>query len=406
MAMIEAVEDVFALPDASWISEVQSAFARPDKDAKPVSCGRRFFCRTGPASPGTAFARAAEVAARRTIAVRSTAAFVALAATSPSGLSMGFYTVVDVGNGYSTGSDQFELGTFSPTFALLEDVAPGAATLRVPRSPDDWFGREVPPELLTGSAARIGDEILRIDRVEPGMTSDLNENGSLILQPFWAVTVGRGCCDTVPAAHAAGSLLWCADVHQDYGFDEREFAAGMTARVKALVRTGAGTLPKSRAPASVLPLTGRAARPYPPATVKLNGQLFPATIQRNVPLAISWAHRDRIAQADLLVDWLAPSTGPEEGVTCDLQIYGGDAPETLAPRKTVTGLTGTSYAWMDEDAPGRLAVPAAALLQKPPAQRRLPSAGSAQRSLQLPEIRLDLPTRTVFGIAFKTDVFL
>jgi hypothetical protein len=68
-------------------------------------------------------------------------------------LSMGFYTVVDVGNGYSTGSDQFELGTFSSTFALPEDVQ----NIRA-------FGKEGAEAGLEGAATVINDRLEELRR--------------------------------------------------------------------------------------------------------------------------------------------------------------------------------------------------------------------------------------------------
>lgn len=63
----------------------------------------------------------------------------------------------------------------------------------------------------------------------------------------------------------------------------------------------------------------RAARPYPPGDVKLNGQRYPQEITGD--LEITWAHRDRLLQADNLIDTLQPSVGPEPGTTYAVELY-------------------------------------------------------------------------------------
>jgi hypothetical protein len=67
-------------------------------------------------------------------------------------------------------------------------------------------------------------------------------------------------------------------------------------------------------------------------------------------LAVTWSHRDRIIQADQLIDTTQGNIGPEIGVTYRLRIYSPDG--TL--RRTYSGITGTSqtYALANEIADG------------------------------------------------------
>ena len=57
-------------------------------------------------------------------------------------------------------------------------------------------------------------------------------------------------------------------------------------------------------------------------------------------VVVSWAHRDRLTQADQLIDTLAGDIGPEAGVSYRLRIYGNGA-----LRRTVSDLTGTTYTY-------------------------------------------------------------
>ena len=76
--------------------------------------------------------------------------------------------------------------------------------------------------------------------------------------------------------------------------------------------------------AAALPLTfaGRQARPYPPAALTVNGAESPASAFG--VLSLAWVHRDRVLQADQLVDQSAGSVGPEPGTTYTVRCYVDD----------------------------------------------------------------------------------
>src|SRR5690606_36924603 len=79
-------------------------------------------------------------------------------------------------------------------------------------------------------------------------------------------------------------------------------------------------------------------RPYPPGRLRVNGSAYPTSITGE--LVISWAHRDRVTQADQLIDDEQTSIGPEDGTTYTVRIYDGNS---LV--RTETGITGTSYTY-------------------------------------------------------------
>ncbi|MCO1337113.1 hypothetical protein MO867_22575, partial [Microbulbifer sp. OS29] len=76
---------------------------------------------------------------------------------------------------------------------------------------------------------------------------------------------------------------------------------------------------ESAATANIVTIDQRQARPYPPANVKINGKDWPETAIS--PLTITWSHRDRSLQQDVLVPWTDGDIGPEAGTTYNLRIY-------------------------------------------------------------------------------------
>ena len=315
---ITATQDVFGLPATAYNVPELGGFIPPDRTPRPAPRQRAI-------EPGyrDLLLRQGEA---ETLSLDPSAAFVAAMATAPNGLHTGFDVQVSTGGAFTSGVA--EPGTFCPTVTLTAAVSPVATQFTVDAA-SSLSG------VAIGSAALIGDELVRIDAIN--ITTNI-------------ITVARGCADTIPAAHAAGDVLWCYDAAQDYGVDEREYASGSTVQVRVLPRTSSGALAVGEAGNLPLILRGRSARPYPPAYVRINGSAFPATVPANANLVLAWATRNRVTQADLLLGWTQGGVTPEAGQTTRISIYAGNDPGSLTLRKTETGLTGTSYTWTDEDA--------------------------------------------------------
>lgn len=154
------------------------------------------------------------------------------------------------------------------------------------------------------------------------------------------LTVDRGVLDTIPVAHAAGSVLWC---HQDaFGLDSAERAAGEVVEVRILPATSKGRLELAAAPTNTITTVGRMMRPYPPGNVRVNGSRWPVSIGAATELTVTWAHRDRRLQTVTLNRQDEGNIGPEAGTTYTLRIYG----ETATLLRTVTGLAVTTYTYL------------------------------------------------------------
>jgi hypothetical protein len=207
-----------------------------------------------------------------------------------------------------TGPAQEGVVTFAPSALLAADLPddPEARVIAV----NGW--RDI-GEVGIGTLASLGGELVRID----GITAT-------------AITVGRGCLDTVPRTHAAGtSVIFFDEVAR---ITESAWAAGETLAARLLPETGRGTLAFAIAPEDILTLDRRAVRPLPPGRVQGNGSYFPdvdALIAGN--LVLSWAHRDRLTQTSpVIVDHTGASIGPEPGVSYSVEIRWID-PDTGAP---------------------------------------------------------------------------
>jgi hypothetical protein len=187
-------------------------------------------------------------------------------------------------------------------------------------------------EIKPGIAAMLGSEIVRVDAVDAA-------TGKL--------TIARGCLDTVPVAHPENTILWLYGIDEDLAYATPEYAAGTKVDVKLLTLTSNDSqLPVAQAHTDSVTLVGRAARPYPPGNFRINGQAWPDTVTGAISL--TWAHRDRKLQAEVLVDTLAGSVGPEPGTSYTVRIEDEDG--NLLTE--AAGLTGNNWIWNgDSDAP-------------------------------------------------------
>ncbi|WP_307734426.1 hypothetical protein [Xanthomonas albilineans] len=156
--------------------------------------------------------------------------------------------------------------------------------------------------LNVGQALLIDSEIVRLDAID--------------LQTHLC-TIARGCADTVPAAHPAGTVVWGYEA--GLGVDPTLRFFGDTVNLKLLTRTSSDKLDPILATSMSVTLADRAARPYPPACLRINGLGYPDQLYGS--LAATWAHRDRTQQSGTLVASDAGSIGPESGTNYTTNWY-------------------------------------------------------------------------------------
>ncbi len=256
------------------------------------------------------------------------AAALVAAGARPSPDTLGAELFVDPGTGFAAE----DAATLAPT-ALLAAALSDDPTARVV-AVTGWRDIE---EVGIGALAALGAELVRID----GVAAD-------------TLTLGRGCLDTVPLSHPAGTpvviLIEAAIASVS------EFSAGDTLDARLLTTTAEGALPLGAAPTDSLVLEGRAIRPLPVGAARANGGF---AIDRAALLAasvtLSWAHRDRLGQTSaVLDDYLAGDIGPEPGVSYAVEVAwvdpATDAAVTPAAAVIPAG-TGTSFVLALSDIP-------------------------------------------------------
>lgn len=231
-----------------------------------------------------------------------------------------------------TGPEQEGVVAFAPTALLAADISDNPEDRVIPVT--GW--REI-GEVGIGTLASVGGELVRID----GITSTV-------------ITVGRGCLDTVPRAHAAGTPVIFFD--EGARIPEDSWAAGESLAVRLLPETGRGTLAFALAPEDSVTLDRRAIRPLPPGRVQGNGSYAPdvdALVAGDIEL--TWTHRDRLTQTSpVIVDHTGASIGPEPGVAYVVEIRWID-PDTgvalMPPGIVIDAGSGTNWVLAPEDIP-------------------------------------------------------
>ncbi|GGK08499.1 hypothetical protein [Luteimonas terricola] len=206
-------------------------------------------------------------------------------------------------------------GDFSPNGVLASGLGP-TATLITLNSHRGLAGVAVGEECIIG-----GVEHCRVTSINAGTGE---------------VGIARGCVDTVPRSpgHVSGTLVWFPDTY--HGYDPTEYLDGETVDAKLRTRTSSGTLAEAEAVTRSVAMAGRQFRPYPPGRLRIEGQAYPATVT-GASITAEVADRDRLLQADQLVDSDQVSIGPEPGTTKTFRWYLGGV---LA--RTEAGVAGSS----------------------------------------------------------------
>ncbi|MGH8053582.1 MAG: phage tail protein [Stenotrophomonas sp.] len=306
---VKVTQDIYRLPQTSFIGIEPGVDTRPDPTPYPA---------TAQAAMEAPYVELAQSLDRANLDVLpADVGYLLAVAHQPSQGGLNYSLAV------SAGGAAFEV-------SATADWCPSAIVAGVPGS--DWIGAQETvvhigvfmreAQITLGSAALWDAEIVRIDAINLAAST---------------ITLGRGCADTVPVAHAAGSRIWAYD---DFaGSDMVEYSDGDSLEIKLLTNTGTAQLDLAAAVPMTVDFVGRAARPYPPAAVLINGLASPVAIEATADVA--WAHRDRRAQVDQLVDQTLPSIGPEPGTTYTVRWYLDDVLVNTTP-----GITGTSASYV------------------------------------------------------------
>lgn len=152
--------------------------------------------------------------------------------------------------------------------------------------------------VVPGTAILVGNEVCRLISINPNTL---------------LATVARGCLDTVPAEHGAGTKVWFYDGH--LGTTGNAYQVLDQVDVKMLSRSALAEMAEEFAPVDSLSITGRISRPYPPATVMINEETNPQALRGTV--LIQWRHRNKVSQGQELVGFYEV----EQELTAPASVY-------------------------------------------------------------------------------------
>lgn len=279
---LSAMQDVYALPDVVYVQpepgDGGQAAAEPQAPAAARLEELPYAMLASLMPPG-------ELAA---LAPNDAYLF---AVASPACSELGYTLHVDAGIGYTEADD----ADWCATALCVADHGPADTLIGISHLRHD-------DEVSIGAMVLWGQEICRLDAID---------------RVVGTVLLGRGCVDTVPAAHAAGSRLWI--LTDAMALDPARYTSPATVQAKLPTRTGSASLPLADAPQLAITTAQRQHRPYPPGRLRIDGAVPPSLVVGAFDVA--WAHRDRLLQADQLIDADAASIGPEPGTSYILRVY-------------------------------------------------------------------------------------
>lgn len=238
--------------------------------------------------------------------------YVGMAAIRPNNQHVNASLYVDAGAGY----DERTTLDFCPNASLKNDIG----------YTDSSFELENVAEfelLEANHRIQINDEIMAF------VSFDAVTN---------VVNVKRGCFDTVPQKHDAGSKIFGWDNYA--GIDDLEYLSGENVSLKALTLTGSDVLELSEATIHSLTLSNRAIRPYPSANVKINGEYYPQDIETE--LIVTWVDRNRVQQTGgSILGWTEGGVTIESGTSTMLTIKELDVDDLVVATHNIDA-TGTN----------------------------------------------------------------
>lgn len=301
---LEGVQDVFGLGLTSYIAAQPVAWVEPSRD--PVASTNILAFEM----PYRDLVRQLTYTTAQDL--DPNAGYLATVALRAPGSNLGYELHTRTGaNDYAIAQG----GEWTPSGTLSATITPTTTSITVNASVDlDQVG--------TGQAAFIDNEMVRIETYNPATG---------------AVTIARGCGDTVPAPHSSGARVWFYETFESMDPIEWATSEVVDAKVRTLTQTTIGSIASS--PGASVTMSQRAYRPYPPGLFRINTNAYPATVPVGSDIVVSWAHRDRLAQQEQVVDTLASSIGPEAGTTYTMEVSNAT---TLAVLSTVTGISGTT----------------------------------------------------------------
>ena len=283
---VTALQDVFGLPSTNYIKEQPSLWQAPKLEAQPVANQKLFEVPYAHLLVMYSKAQLSEEMINKSV--------FAMLEEIPTNLHLDFEALIKL----STENSYVSQGNFDfvDTAELLESVSQTSAQTILKLN-------QLDNDLQVGTYALLNEEIVRIDAI------NINKN---------EVTIRRGCIDTIPAQHSVQSKLWFYD-NQSIVLSKL-IELGKTLQLKVLPNTSQDQLSEDKANLVTAVAKQRHVRPYPPANIKLNDIAYPATLNSKLQ-KIEWFGRNRLTQAESVLDQLAGHQQLEDNATYSLRVY-------------------------------------------------------------------------------------
>lgn len=298
---IKAVQDVFGMPETSFVVPPGGEWTPPSFDAVPPPESRLYEVNWRD------YYRVTSAADQDAVDIGSS--FVAvLAKAPPATQTQGFDVVTSLLPDAVPDPETIATVGFTNWLTLDSNIGPLDTELTVK---GDNLG-EFMAEYVEGMAVLIDDEQLEFVSFDPDTL---------------VATLKRGVADTIPASHSSDTTIWLID--DELGADGVEYQDGEVVYGMALTRTSTEVLNPDAAELLDVEVNQRVFRPYPPGDVKVDGQTVYAITGEHGEPVLTWAHRDRKLQADILVGHSEGSVGPEPGTTYNIRIFGDDGTTLL-----------------------------------------------------------------------------
>lgn len=306
---IKTIQDVFGLPNTSYVVPAEPGWTAPPTVALPAPEQRLIEAsyRDVYRIVGSGDAESAP----------PEAAYIGQMAIAPNTTSYQYDLATK-----ADGEPDYEVqatGSFTGNAKLVSDITATQTDVEITSVTD------VGPDTV-GDALYIGDELVRLDAYDEGTG---------------IATITRGVGDTIPQPHSADDILWTVD--DDLTNDGRVYAEGETVYAKVLTRISSDVLDLADATEESIVLAGRQGRPYPPGDVQVDGQSIYAVNGDHAEPVFTWTSRNRITQADQLIGHFDPSVAPEANTTYNIRVYAvGDL---VTPIRETTGITDLTWTY-------------------------------------------------------------
>lgn len=310
---VEAVEDVFGLPDNTYVGQQPEGWI--DSDQPPAQIDTTYLTELSYYE----LVQYTDQATRD--AYSGQESFVVALAEQPSPANSSLLIYSSATDDTSAYLQIDGLGEYTPTAEL--DGAIEADDLTAVYTNEKGFAPSV------GDYVYIDEEAIEIVSVDTGTKT---------------IGLARAVMDTVPTAHADGAKIWQWSGELGFTSVDTDFTEGETTYVRYVGKSSVGESGLDGAYTDSITHQSRWMLPYPPANVKINASSFPASA--DAVLAITWVGRNRLQQTAGLIDFFEGNIDPEAGTTYTVRFYNDDNDVLLFTATGIApGVGGSSQGW-------------------------------------------------------------